>query len=528
MKKYNFELNIMKCQFLQSKIEYLGYTVSQDGITMSDRHTRAIFDFPIPKNIRQLQGFLGLTNYFRRFIRNYALKVKPLQCLTRKSVDFVFNENCRQAFESLKKELTVYPVLRLYNPTAETEVHTDASGSGFGAILLQRQADGTMAAVAYFSKATSDTEKKYYSYELETIVKALERFHIYLQGIPFKVVTDCNSLVLALRKIEINPRIARWSLAFQNYNFETVHRSGEKMPHVDALSRYVYAIDRLTIEDELMFKQLSDKDLKKLAESIEMKGNKNFTLINGIIFRIYNERTLFVVPETMIGNIIRIYHDEMGHVGVEKTAKGILGHYWFPCLKQKVREHINNCVTCLQFSLSNNHLEGELQIIDKGTRPFETLHIDHFGPLETSKGYKHILIIIDAFTKYVWLMPTKTTNTREVEKCLLSLFNIFGFPQRIVSDRGSCFTSQDFDDLISRLKIKHVQVAVASPWANGQVERANRFLKSTLAKTTHDANEWQNKLNDVQYILNNTYHKSVNTSPSKLLLGYDQRNVIEI
>lgn len=174
------------------------------------------------------------------------------------------------------------------------------------------------------------------------------------------------------------------------------------MAHVDTLSRNVYAIDALSIEEELMYKQLTDASLMKLAETIEMKGNKYFTLINGMIFRIHNNQTLFVVPESMTGNIIRVYHDEMGHVGVEKTVKGILGHYWFPCLKQKVKSHIDNCVKCLQFSLSNHHSEGELQIIDKGTHPFETLHvIDHFGPLETSReGYRYILVIVDAFTKY--------------------------------------------------------------------------------------------------------------------------------
>lgn len=108
---------------------------------MSDRHTQAVRNFPAPKNIHQLQRFLGLTNYFRKFIQNYAHKARPLHNLLRKLVDFNFDAECTSAFETLKVELTAYPVLCLYHPTAPTELHTDASAQGLGAILLQKQSD---------------------------------------------------------------------------------------------------------------------------------------------------------------------------------------------------------------------------------------------------------------------------------------------------------------------------------------------------------------------------------------------------
>lgn len=118
------------------------------------------------------------------------------------------------------------------------------------------------------------------------------------------------------------------------------------------------------------------------------------------------------------------------------------------------------------------------------------------------------------------MMPTKTTNTKEVEERFSFLFNVFGVPRRIVSDRGTCFTYQAFERFTSKLSIKHVKVAVAFPWANGQVERVNRFI---LAKAVNDTEDWKDKLNNVQYVLNNTYHKAVDTTPSNLLLGYHQR-----
>lgn len=322
-------MNLAKCTFLSKEIEYLGYLISSKGITLCKRHVQAILDFPCPRNIRELRSFLGLSNYFRKFIKDYSVKTKPLQALIKKDVEFVFNQECMTAFQKLKVELTNPPVLCIYNPAADTELHTDASSLGFGAILLQKQSDGHMRPIGYFSKATSDAEKNYHSYELETlaIVRAIERFHIYIHGIKFRVIADCNSLVQAMKKININPRIARWSLALQNYKFELIHRASDKMVHVDWLSRGVMMISSITAEDEIMYKQLTDAKLKGLAEELETKEHKHFVLINGLVFRRYPDKNLFVVPENMINSVIRIYHDEIGHVGIDKTIHGIVGHY---------------------------------------------------------------------------------------------------------------------------------------------------------------------------------------------------------
>ncbi|KMQ91613.1 hypothetical protein RF55_8496 [Lasius niger] len=141
LRKYGFELNFAKCKFLKKKIEFLGYIISRDQITMSDRHTQAIKSFPVPKNVHQLQRFLGLANYFRKFIQDYARKARPLHNLLRKTAEFDFDLDCVTAFELLKKELTAYPVLHLYNLAAQTELHTDASSQGLGAILLQKQSN---------------------------------------------------------------------------------------------------------------------------------------------------------------------------------------------------------------------------------------------------------------------------------------------------------------------------------------------------------------------------------------------------
>lgn len=139
LKEYGLELNLSKCSFLKKEIEYLGYLVSENGITLCKRHVQAIVEFPQPQNVKEMQGFLGLCNYFRRFIQNFSIKSAPLQVLLKKEVPFIFDVECKRSFDRLKQELSSLPVLCIYNPAAETELHSDASSLGFGAILLQKQ-----------------------------------------------------------------------------------------------------------------------------------------------------------------------------------------------------------------------------------------------------------------------------------------------------------------------------------------------------------------------------------------------------
>jgi len=247
---HGFELNLKKCLFLCDEIEFLGYQISSHGVTISDRHTEAIQNFKSPRNVKELQRFLGLAGYFRKFINQFAIKSKPLTELLKKNAPYEFSEECVKAFTQLLEELTSKLVLRLYDPAAPTELHTDVCSLGIGAILLQKQSGGVWAPIAYFSQSTNRAERNYHSFELEmlAIVRAVERFRLYLYGLEFAIITDCNALVYAVTKANLNPRIARWILQLQNYRFKLMHRPGKKMAHVDALSRSVAYVRELPIE----------------------------------------------------------------------------------------------------------------------------------------------------------------------------------------------------------------------------------------------------------------------------------------
>lgn len=357
------------------------------------------------------------------------------------------------------------------------------------------------------------------------VVRAIERFHIYLYGLEFVVVTDCQALVHAVNKANLNPRIARWTLALQNYSFRLAHRSGNRMAHVDALSRQVCYIESLPIERELEYRQLQDARIKEIASGLEFEDNEKFDLIDGLVYRKDCDCPRFFVPDSMISNVIRIYHDEMAHCGAEKTFQVIYKTYWFPAMRKRIKEYIENCVICLISNSTTNCNEGEMQIVPVSKIPFEVIHVDHFGPLqETVEGYKHIFIVVDAFTRFTWFFGTKSTGSKEVLKRLQLLFGMFGNPKELVSDRGTAFTSNEFAEFVLARQIKHRKIAVACPWANGAAERVNRFLKSSLTKLVENPAEWKNYLSKVQYVINNTYHAVVKDTPSKLLLGYDQRS----
>ena len=161
----------------------------------------------MPKNSKELHSFLGLSSYFRRFVSSFSRIVRPLYDLLKKVGPFVFTQGCKKAFRQLQNCLTSAPVLAIYDPTRETQLHCDASSLGYGAVLLQRQDDERFHPVAYFSKSTTSQESRYHSFELETlaIISALRRFRVHLEGIPFTIITDCSSLTLTLSKKKCKP-----------------------------------------------------------------------------------------------------------------------------------------------------------------------------------------------------------------------------------------------------------------------------------------------------------------------------------
>lgn len=523
-------LRFDKCSFLQHEIVYLGYKITENSIRPNENNLNAIQSFPVPYNVKDVQSFLGLCSYFRKFIKNFAGIAKPLYDLIKGNKPFIFGPKEMETFEALKTKLVASPVLAIYSPNCATELQCDASSAGFGAVLMQKQSDGKFHPVFYFSKRATESESKYHSYELETlsIIYALRRFKIYLIGIPFKIITDCQALTLTLQKKSLNPRISRWALEMQSYDFVIEHRKGDRMMHVDALSRSfnILYVDDESFEFVLSAAQKQDPKIIAIASELEKAESSHFEMVDGLIYRKCKGKIRFYVPSHMEEQVIRTHHEAMCHLGVEKCFEHLSRTYWFPNMKTKIKCYVSKCLKCIYYSPQSGKTEGNLNPIPKGNVPFDVTHVDHLGPLPNTKSKKrHIFVIVDGFTKFTKLYPVKTTQSKEAIECLKSFFGNYSRPNKIVSDRGSCFTSKEFSSFLQDNDVIHVKVATHSPQSNGQVERVNRVLIPMLAKECEadTTSGWDKRLVKIEFALNNTVNRSTGFSPSVLLFGLNQK-----
>lgn len=310
----------------------------------------------------------------------------------------------------------------------------------------------------------------------------------------------------------------------QSYDFKIEHRPNKKMSHVDALSRChsILILEANTFEQILIIKQNQDENILKLRNELELKEHKFYELRDGLVYKKAKNKLLFYVPSCMETNVIRSCHDNIGHIGVDKVLENICRVYWFPEIRKKVKIHIANCLKCIDYSPISNKTEGYLHSIPKGNLPFQTIHIDHYGPLEKiNKGYKHILSIIDAFTKFIKLFPCKRTGTEETIQNLQTYFKMYSKPKRIISDRGTSFTSTAFKNFINDEFIEHVLIAVGTPRANGQIERFHRVITPMLSKLCDTPQKWDKVLHAAEFALNNSICRTTNQTPSRLLFGID-------
>lgn len=195
-------------------------------------------------------------------------------------------------------------------------------------------------------------------------------------------------------------------------------------------------------------------------------------------------------------------------------------------MKTKIKTFTENCIQCIMYAAPVRPSEQNLYCIPKAPVPFDTIHVDHFGPLPSLMNKrKHILVVVDGFTKFVKLFAVNSTSTKEVTASLEKYFDFYSRPRRIISDRGTCFTSLEFTDFLRRHNVEHVKVATASAQANGQAERVNRVLKAMLGKLSSPINhaDWSQKLSQIEYAMNNSAHATTKETPSKLLFGVEQK-----
>lgn len=344
---------------------------------------------------------------------------------------------------------------------------------------------------------------------------------MYFIGIPFKIVTDCRAFVLTINKKDLCIRVARWILLLEEFDYTIENRAGTAIRHVDALSRNVpevllirESIDNLITR--LSSAQQDDVELKSIINSVKSGNCKDYIVKNDILYKICDEDMLFVVPKTMQVDVIKQAHDQ-GHFGVRKVQKPLKREFWFSGMNEKIDKVIKNCLTCILAERKHGKQEGFLRNIPKDILPIETYHIDYLGPISsTRKSYVHLLVIVDAFTKFTWLYPTKAASAEETVKRLTKQAVTFGNPRQIISDRGAAFTSNLFKEYCTNENIEHS--------GNGQVERINRIVIPVLAKLSAPHPEmWYKFVDRVQQYINSSMSRSTGLSSFEILIGKNMR-----
>lgn len=553
LRSIGMTLNLEKCEFLRTTVNYLGHKLSAEGMRPGDCKTESVRNFPIPQNIREVRQFLGLTGYFRKFVRNFSLIARPLTLLLKKNATFTWEDDQQAAFNRLKELLCAQPVLTLYNPNAEHELHTDACSFGIGGVLIQKDSEGNRQPVAFYSRNTTPAETKLHSYELETIavVDSLERFKYYLLNKHFTIYTDCHSLKLSAMKKELVPKIARWFLKIQEFDFDLQFRPGSQMLHADALSRHpncvvdgcdpvAHRIYRLGMEenDWISTLQNQDGDLKRIRKILDgelinqpdtTEIEKNYISSDGRLYKQTENGPRFVVPRGIRYHVIHSAHDKMGHPGLDRTVEYLQRTYWFPRMRSAVCKYIKSCVPCLYNKRGKDETRHQLHTVDTPAVPFQVIHIDHCGPFPRSSSQNEEVIgIVDSFTKFVVLRAVRNKKPQPVIKLIEDMADFVGMPAVIVSDRGGAFVSKEFEKFCEAHAIKHSLTAARTPRGNGHIERCFQVVNSSLMTMSEDPNgkDWDKHLRAVQWSMNSMKNRITGLSPQELLLSYRPRNIV--
>lgn len=519
----NLFVKAEKCEFHTTSTCFLGLVISAGEIKMDPTKVSAVADWPTPTSVKQLQRFLGFSNFYRRFIRNFSQVASPLHLLTSSKKSFVWSPEAERAFSKLKQLFTSAPVLTMPDPDRQFIVEVDASDSGVGAVLSQRSADGKVHPCAFFSRRLSSSERNYCvgDKELLAVKLALEEWRHWLEGsvVPFIVWTDHKNLEYLRTAKRLNARQARWALFFTRFNFTLSYRPGSKNKKADSLSRCFEGSETLQTPDYIL------PDSTRLAVCrTDLEQELEEELQNTPSPSACPSDKLFV-PDHLRSRVLEWCHSSRlaCHPGVRRTRSMVQQRFWWASLGRDVKEFVAACPECNQGKTRNQRPSGLLLPLNIPNRPWSHISVDFVTGLPPSKGNTVVLTVVDRFSKMAHFVPLpKLPSAKEMASLMAQhVFRIHGFPRDIVSDRGPQFTAKFWAEFC---KLLGVTVSLSSgfhPQSNGQTERMNQQLESGLRMLcSRDPSSWADNVVWVEYAHNSLISTATGMSPFQVVFGY--------
>jgi hypothetical protein len=542
LKKYHLLVKGEKCAFHQKEVSFLGCIISTEGLRMDPDKTRAIVEWPTPTTVKEVQSFLGMAQYNRKFIKGFSAITTPLSELTRKDQPWEWTDKQEQAFNRLKEAFTTEPVLKHFNPELPIVIETDASDYALGACLTQRHEDGKLHPVAYHSRKMSKPELNYeiHDKELLAIVDACKEWRVYISGAKHEVqiYTDHKNLTCFTTTKELNRRQVRWSELLAEFNLRISYRKGSENGRADALSRrndyklvpedkIRNSILRQEPDGSLVYNRtfaatdalspLGDEWEKEVRERQRIAGweGEDFGMDTEEKNGLWRINGLVWIPESLIQKVIERHHDDpiMGHSGVDKTIEKITRCYVFKGLKHHVQEYVRKCDICNKIKHPRHKPYGLLQKMPIPEQPWDSIAFDFITKLPKSRHpvdkteYDSIFVVNDRFTKMAYFRPFREETDAPTFAHLFieTIYAKHGMPKEIISDRDKLFVSNFWKSFTEQLGTKTKPSTAFHPQTDGQTERTNQTLEQYLrAYVNYGQDNWAALLPLAEFVFNTT------------------------
>ncbi|KAH7621122.1 putative Transposon Tf2-6 polyprotein [Nannochloris sp. 'desiccata'] len=458
-----------KCSFFKTDIDYLGFVVSADGVKMAADKVQAVLEWPTPSNASEVRGFLGLSGFYRNFIRNYAHIVAPLNELTKKNM---------------------------------------AASDGSGVAPKP---------VAFFSRKLRGAELNYDARTKEFLAIKLtaHKWRHYLNNGETPIFfTDHESLQYLNTSTELSPKFMGWFSSITSW--------------LGGLPTIRYKPGKLNqIRDGLKVDEFALAEAEKIANKIDSK----YFWENELLYRFVNNRLQLYVPK--VGNLRELIISEMhdlpivGHQGWNRTLRRIIDQFGWPGISKDVQAYVEGCSQCGRSKPRSRFPAGLLQPLELPNEPWESVSIDFIVKLpKTKEGFDAVMVVVDRFSKYVEFIPTFTTATAE-ETAFLFFKEIlcrYGCPASIVSDRDSKFISSFWQSLWSSVGTRLKMSTSYHPQTDGQTERVNRVLEEMLRSfCVLEPETWVNFLPQARFAYNTAVTNSTKMSPFEVVHGHSPR-----